>query len=304
MERAARWIKRYARPLETVQWEFFFEQGPKEKVLGYLSAFQNEDGGFGNGLEPDFWLPSSSPMASSMAGRILDDINADSDGEIIVKFKTYLINTSQVEPGMWASTLPENNLHPHAPWWHWQQGGQGAWMFNPSVELASFLIKWSSPESSEAELGWFSLGHAMQRLKQAETMERHEVKCYRHSLRLLADHKTRFNAVMGWTFAEAEDKVQELTKRVIDKDVDNWKKGYKPLPLDFIHSPADPLYLELKTLVEQNLDFFLEKRTSEGIWEIPWSWGQYPNEFSIARRYWQGILALERYRILKAFGWL
>lgn len=52
------WVKRNARPLEVARWEYLFENGSKERVIYYLSAYQNDDGGFGNGIEPDFWLPS------------------------------------------------------------------------------------------------------------------------------------------------------------------------------------------------------------------------------------------------------
>jgi hypothetical protein len=53
-EHSSRWIKRNARPLEVARWEYHFEGGSKENILSFLSAFQNEDGGFGNGIEPDF----------------------------------------------------------------------------------------------------------------------------------------------------------------------------------------------------------------------------------------------------------
>ena len=31
-----------------------------------LAGFQNDDGGYGNRIEPDFWLPGSSPMATTI----------------------------------------------------------------------------------------------------------------------------------------------------------------------------------------------------------------------------------------------
>ena len=48
MYRARAWLQRYGRPLEMALWEFYFERGTKEKVIRYLSAFQNKDGGFGH----------------------------------------------------------------------------------------------------------------------------------------------------------------------------------------------------------------------------------------------------------------
>jgi hypothetical protein len=54
--------------------------------------------------------------------------------------------------------------------------------------------------------------------------------------------------------------------------------------------------------VEENLRVYLRDRDEDGIWDITWGWQHYPEEFAVARRYWQGILAVERYRVLNAFG--
>ncbi len=302
MHRAKTWLRRYGRPLENARWEFLFEQGSKDAVLYYLQAFQNEDGGFGHGLEPDFWLPDSSSMTTWAAGQILVEVGASQGEPIVQGLLSYLVDTPQIRPGMWPSVLPENNLYPHAPWWHFEENAQAGWMFNPSVELASFLIHWSPEESREAFLGWESLDHAVDHVMRAPSMERHELNNYRKCLTLLRVHKERFDAQMEYSFAEVESKIHALTKGVIDKDVSNWGRGYRPLPLDFIHSPDDPLYPELKELVDQNLRFYQDQKTDDGIWNISWNWGQYLEEFAVARRYWQGILAVERYKILKAFG--
>lgn len=302
MDRAKAWLMRCGRPLEVARWEFLFERGSKEAVIHYLQAFQNDDGGFGHGLEPDFWCPDSSPMATWMAGQILIEVGASLEDTIVEKLVSYLMNTPQVAPGMWCSVLPENNQYPHAPWWHWEKDVQANWMFNPSVELAAFLIHWSSAESAGSQLGWESLSHAMRHVMQVEKMERHELSNYRKCLQLLRSHREYFDAKTGYSYDAVEGKVAALVLDVIDKDVSNWGTGYKPLPLDFIAEPDDPLYPKLKQLVDDNLRFYLEQRTDEGIWGVTWTWGQYPEAFAVSSRYWQGILAVERYKVLKAFG--
>ena len=57
-----RWMHRNARPLDLARWQYHFESGSAEAVLQSLSAYQNEDGGFGHGLEVDCWNPASAPM--------------------------------------------------------------------------------------------------------------------------------------------------------------------------------------------------------------------------------------------------
>lgn len=301
MEKTRTWLMRYGRPLEAARWEFLFEEGSKERVIRHLEAFQNEDGGFGHGLEPDFWLPGSSSTATVTAGQILLEIGASPGDGIVQRLVSYLTDTPQIQPGIWATVLPENNLYPHAPWWHWEEGVQKSWMFNPSVELAAMLIHWSAEGSPGADLGWESLGHAVARLLEAGEMDRHEVQSYRRSLTLLSSRRAQFEDRTGYSLSEAEAKVDTLVLAAIDRDAASWGDGYKTLPMEFIQSPADPLYPELKDLVLQNLRFYLDQRNAEGVWNISWSWGQYPAEFAVASRYWQGILAVERYKILKSF---
>ena len=66
-ESARGFVHERARPLDRALFSALFENGDAAAVSNALVAFRNEDGGFGNALEPDFRLPASSPMATSMA---------------------------------------------------------------------------------------------------------------------------------------------------------------------------------------------------------------------------------------------
>ena len=69
-----RWMHRNARPLDLARWQYHFESGSAEAVLQSLSAYQNEDGGFGHGLEADCWNPASAPMQTWAAACILREL--------------------------------------------------------------------------------------------------------------------------------------------------------------------------------------------------------------------------------------
>lgn len=90
-ENAKRYIMTNARELERAIFEYEFENGSKERVLFELKMYQNKDGGFGNGIEPDFLLPKSSPMATWAAGQILMEIGADANDQIVKSMINYLI---------------------------------------------------------------------------------------------------------------------------------------------------------------------------------------------------------------------
>ncbi|WP_182479278.1 hypothetical protein [Eisenbergiella sp. OF01-20] len=68
------WVYRNAREIDLNVWKFYFEKGRKEDVVSALSYYQNEDGGFGNALEPDNWNPDSTPYTTLYAINLLREI--------------------------------------------------------------------------------------------------------------------------------------------------------------------------------------------------------------------------------------
>lgn len=40
----------------------------------------------------------------------------------------------------------------------------------------------------------------------------------------------------------------------------------------------------IKFLIICNLNFYIDQLSNEGIWDISWSWGSYPDEFAVTRR--------------------
>lgn len=299
------WMLRNARPLELARWRYHMKKGRKAEVLCCLKAFQNVDGGFGHGIEPDFWNPGSTPMASWSAAQILKEINLDPDEEIIKKLIDYLLKTINPNTGMWASTVPENNYYPHAPWWKWRRDIQLQWMFNPTVELSAYLIYWSVNNHENRKIGWAVMKKAIDYLMQQGEMDFHELKNFKNALEILGEETLEFNRQLPYNFNQAKEKVWELIKDSMDRNYENWGKDYQPLPLDFINVPEEMNNirdLEIEFLVEKNLKYYEESLKNEGTWDITWEWEEYPEAFPVAKRNWQGILTVERCKTLKAFG--
>jgi hypothetical protein len=65
-DRVKAYVMREARPLDRQLFRYYFEGGDSDKVARELAAFQNEDGGFGHSLEPDFRLIASSSLATTV----------------------------------------------------------------------------------------------------------------------------------------------------------------------------------------------------------------------------------------------
>ena len=48
-----------ARAIDVAMYNLYFRNGDASAVLAELAKYQNEDGGFGNAIEPDLRLPES-----------------------------------------------------------------------------------------------------------------------------------------------------------------------------------------------------------------------------------------------------
>ena len=291
---ASKWIKRNARPLECARWSYLFEDGTQEDVIHKLEAFQNEDGGFGHGLEPDISMPHSSAIATWTACQILMEVDVAPSHPVVQKTIQYLVNSYNSKLGYWWTVTPNFNDYPHAPHWAYRENVQESWMFNPSVELAAYMIHWSDPESEAAKIGWAVFERAKERLLACETMDFHEINNYQRTILLLKP--TIEDAV------QLQQKVKTLAINAMNKNPETWGKTYSALPLDLISSKEDELYKENRELVKQNIEYYIQDVQQDGIWGLTWNWGQYDDYFQIAKQQWKGILAISFIKVIKEFS--
>jgi hypothetical protein len=64
-----------------------------ESVYQELAAFQNDDGGFGHGLEPDIRLTDSSVIATTVGLQILRRLGAPESHPLVTGAISYLLET-------------------------------------------------------------------------------------------------------------------------------------------------------------------------------------------------------------------
>ncbi|SDK75800.1 hypothetical protein [Lacicoccus qingdaonensis] len=288
--KTAGWMKRNTRPLEYARWAYLFEGGSKEKVIDNLSAFQNSDGGFAHGLEPDSMLPESNAIDTWAACQILMEVDAYGDDPIVRAAMDYLMQSYDRGNALWKTVVPEHNNYPHAPWWHYSEDAQENWMYNPTVELASYLIHWCEADSEAYELGLEVMERATIHLLNSSEMDFHEVNNFQKAYEITGDAPK-----------EVRVKLNELIEDSMDTDPKSWGKSYKPLSLNMIFSKEDELYGKYEDLIEKNVRYLKETVNSEGVWDITWEWGQYMEDYYVARQQWKGILAVGNYKNLKKF---
>jgi hypothetical protein len=72
LEKTREFIFRHGRLIERQLYEYFFRSGTVGACMAALRAYQNADGGFGNGIEPDLLCPGSSAIGAETAMGVLD----------------------------------------------------------------------------------------------------------------------------------------------------------------------------------------------------------------------------------------
>jgi hypothetical protein len=77
---AERFVRAEARLLEQRLFDTLFHDAPAGGVVDALRGYQNDDGGFGQGLEPDTRCPASLPIDVEMALQILATVGAPEAG--------------------------------------------------------------------------------------------------------------------------------------------------------------------------------------------------------------------------------
>ncbi|MFX0023536.1 MAG: hypothetical protein ACFE9S_14515 [Candidatus Hermodarchaeota archaeon] len=108
-------IFRNGRLLERKLFSYFFESGNKDDVIKALVAYQNLDGGFGNGIEPDLLCPNSTAIGAETA-MFLFDLLEDVDNEIIERLINWVI-VEQNEEGYINHPPKDLYNYPFQKWW-------------------------------------------------------------------------------------------------------------------------------------------------------------------------------------------
>ncbi|MGF1460219.1 MAG: hypothetical protein ACFBSG_14485 [Leptolyngbyaceae cyanobacterium] len=138
-------IFREGRLLERQLYRYFFEEGSCEACLKALLAYQNADGGFGNGLEPDLLCPGSSAIGAETALFVLDMLD-DQESEIILPLLDCLEQNQTAQGGM-QHPPKDFERYPHQPWW----SGDDT---NRVLVLAAQLHPWQEAQPTFFARAW------------------------------------------------------------------------------------------------------------------------------------------------------
>ena len=119
------------------------------------------------------------------------EVEAGSEEPIVKSMVAYLMQSYDHAKGLWKTVVPEHNNHPHAPWWHYTEDAQKNWMYNPTVELAAYLIHWSEADTGPYELGLEMMENAAIYLLNSSEMDFHEVNNFQKAYAITEMHRMK-----------------------------------------------------------------------------------------------------------------
>ena len=287
---AEAFVQDQGRPLDAALLGLALGRCSADDALAALVAFQNADGGFGHGLEPDLSSPASSAIATSIGLRILTRLETPARRPTVIAAIDWLIGAVDREAGVWPIVGADVELAPHAPWWTWSDGlavGWNGFRFNPTAEILAHLYRFRDL----APAALIDCVEAGLRYSLAETMlieNAYDLKC---AIRL----------------AEGDGLPPDLA-RPLDGLVRRSIAAHDPAdehasPFDAAATPSSPFADLVDGQIEAALTALIGAQAEDGGWNLFWDWGYVDAKaWAKAKADWRGQLTREALEVLQAYG--
>lgn len=286
------------RPLEQAKYLWLFEGGSVDEVYHALAAYQNPDGGFGHGLEPDLQTPDSSALATSVALQTLRHVDAPVDHSLVQDAMRWLVDNFDGGNDRWAFIPPVTDNAPHAPWWtvsDQHADSFGEYLINPRAELVGDLLHFRDAINDPP----FDIDALA--LRTVEYVESKRGALNMHELLTV-------KALIGSRGLE-----ETLRQRVVDAALASLAgvvatsaeelEAYSLHPTQLAQDPHSVFSASLAEAIQFDLDFLIDQQRADGAWHPAWSWGGLYDDFWLdAERQWSSVITLETLVVLHDWG--
>jgi len=289
-DRARAFVRSQGRDLDAALLSHTFDAGPAEPALTQLARFQNPDGGFAHGLEPDLPTPASTAIVTSVGLQILRQLGAPTDHPLVRGAIGWLGETFDMDAGVWPIINADVSLTPHAFWWDWDSDLAERWndfRFNPSAELLGDLYAYRSIAPSavvdRAQSALLASIESVERLDGA-----YDIKAI---MRLIETNEAP---------AELRDPAEALmiaTRAAFDP------KDAHASPLDLAPRPRPGQPPSVSETMEASLQALVDGQDDDGGWRPFWDWSAVDaSAWREAEAAWRSILTRMALETLDAYG--
>lgn len=288
LDRARSYLLAHGRPLERALFATLIDGAERQSALDELATYQNPDGGFAHGLEPDLQTPASSAITTTVALQWLLRLG-ESDG-LVARAARFLTGEYLPDFRAWQIVPPAVADAPHAPWWNYTGDVQrmGA---NPRAEILGYMYVWPQhfPEDMREEV---TVAVLQQLEFEGEDIEMHDLLCY---LRLAASPVP----------AEARERLLEVLTPLTEAALEaSSGLGYGLRLVDVAPSPEAPLADHFAAGLPDALAELAAAQEEDGAWSPSWAWSSQPDPgWDAARPQWRSVLTLNNALILREHGW-
>lgn len=286
---ARRFVETQARSLEAARLHYIFDGAAADTVMAELVKFQNPDGGFGHGLEPDLRTPDSSVICTTIAFQIMRSLDIPPNHPVFVAGLEFLLAAYDDQIQHWPSIPPSAPESPHAPWW---SGVEDEFGLNPTAEVLGYLYE--GGDRVPEDLRHTTTERVQQAVLALDDIEMHDLLCCIRLVETPTLPQTVRQALM--------DKLLPLTQTAVDRTPAEWD-DYGLRPLQVVNHPASPFMPGLEDAVAANLDYEIAEQTASGAWVPTWSWAEdFPEAWAQAQVEWSGVLTVDTLATLQRFG--
>ena len=272
-----------ARLLERHLFAFLFQGGDPEPVHRALLAYQNQDGGFGNALEPDKRTATSQPIDQEMALRVMDDSRFDA--QVALQICDFLETITTDEGGV-PFVLPTVRDGSRAEWWNTELDEPPA-SINPTASIAGLLHK------HRVHHPWLdrATDYCWKHVEHLQTISGHDFLCIQLFLEHVSDRE------------RAERAFERVSSQLIEGGhiaYDPSASGYVFMPLTYASTPQGmSRRLFDGETIERHLAALAGKQQADGGWPIAW-----PAVSPACELEYRGIVTLNALKTLKAYDYL
>jgi hypothetical protein len=279
-----RFLLSQARLLERRLFATIFRGQPAVHVVDALRGYQNDNGGFGHGLEPDKRCPASLPIDVETAFQALAAADA-TDDEMITRACDFLARIAEAGDADGAVPLafPVIESYPRAA--HWTD-----WTYvpglNPTAGLVGLLYQLGVDHPWRAEGAAYCWRQLEAGGVPADAHTLSEVMIFLEHVpeRDRADEHARFLAT----------RFGEIPMFHLDPAAD----GYGLTPLHLAPAPGSrwrPLFTDAQ--IDGHLDRLLKSQQDDGGWPVSW---EPPSQAATLE--WRGVITLQALRTLTSYG--
>jgi hypothetical protein len=279
LDHARDFIYGAARLLDRLWFAALFEGAEARGVVRGLAAYQNEDGGFGHGLEPDTRTPLSQPLNVLIALEYMADAGA-ADAAMIDAAVDFLARVSPASGGA-PILLPGFERHAHAP--HWKGYSRPPELV-PNAAIVGLLYKLRIEHpwrDATAERVWKWID--------TEVLEAHAIRDAAIFLESAPDRGRAQNA--SRRLAQALPTAAWFKPDPLSTDYGLTPLAFAPTPGGFCRSWFNDV------LIGRHLDQLASDQQEDGGWPISWN---PPGPASVLE--WRGMQTVKALRTLKAYG--